>query len=207
MSEEPAAAESAMRTRASLLVQLAHEPNDESAWARFDGRYGPKIRDWCRQWGLQPADAEDVTQAVLVRLATKMRGFRYDPGQSFRAWLKTLTRHAWSDFATARRRLAPAAVVAGEAGEEVLLTVAAGDDLERRMADAFDLELLELATRQVRAAMAAHTWEAFRLTALEGWAAADAAAELAMPVASVFKAKSNVQRRLREAVAQLEAGG
>jgi RNA polymerase sigma factor (sigma-70 family) len=53
---------------------------------------------WCRRWGLQEADAQDVTQAVLARLAAKMNSFRYDPAGSFRAYLKTLARYAWCDF-------------------------------------------------------------------------------------------------------------
>jgi RNA polymerase sigma-70 factor (ECF subfamily) len=190
------------KTRISLLSRLQKHPNDPSAWEEFVGRYGPKIRDWCGRWGLQPADAEDITQTVLVRLATKLRGFVYDPSRSFRGWLKTLTRHAWSDFVADQQRAVAAG--GGTGAFEVLHSVEARDDLEKGMEDAFDLELLELATNHVRDRVAAHTWEAFRLTALEGLSGAEAAARLGMPVASVFKAKSNVQKMLQEEIAQME---
>jgi RNA polymerase sigma-70 factor (ECF subfamily) len=189
-------------TRISLLSRLRKDPQDSSAWDEFVRRYGPRIESWCRRWGLQEADVQDVSQMVLVRLATKLRGFAYDPSGSFRAWLKTLTRHAWSDYVADQGR-----AVAGAGGSgmfEALHAVEARDDLEQRMEEAFDLELLELATNRVRERVEAHTWEAFQLTALEGLSGAEAAHRLGLPVASVFKAKSNVQKMLQEEIAQLE---
>jgi RNA polymerase sigma-70 factor (ECF subfamily) len=189
------------QTRISLLSRLRGNPNDPSAWEEFVARYGPKIDSWCRHWGLQDADAQDVAQIVLVRLAAKLRSFVYDPARSFRAWLKTLTRHAWSDFVADR-----GAVVAtgGSSMYEALHAVEAREDLERRMEEAFDLELLELATNRVRERVQPHTWEAFQLTAIEGLSGAEAARRLGISVVSVFKAKSNVQKMLQEEVAQLE---
>src|SRR5437016_12857723 len=91
-------------TSASLLARLRQAPADQQAWGQFVRRYGGQIYGWCRHWGLQEADAEDVTQAVLLRLAEKMRGFAYDPARSFRGWLRTLAQHAWSDYVEGRRR-------------------------------------------------------------------------------------------------------
>jgi hypothetical protein len=34
---------------------------------------------------------------VLLKLAEKMPAFTYDPEKSFRVWLKTVARNAWSD--------------------------------------------------------------------------------------------------------------
>ena len=87
------------QTSATLLARLRRSPADQAAWSEFTERYGRKIYGWCRQWNLQEADAEDVSQTVLVKLAEKMQTFVYDPSRSFRAWLKTVTRNAWNDFA------------------------------------------------------------------------------------------------------------
>jgi RNA polymerase sigma-70 factor (ECF subfamily) len=190
---------SALRTHSSLLARLGHNPTDQGAWGEFAARYGPRIFNWCRHWGLQDADAQDVTQAVLVQLAAKMRNFVYDPSKSFRAWLKTLAHHAWSDFVSDRKK-------AGAAGPDALQSTPARDDLEARLQEAFDLELLELATARVRERVAPATWEAFRLTALEGLSGAEAAQRLGMQVAAIFKAKSNVQRMLQETVRELDGG-
>ena len=85
------------RTSASLLGRLGADPKDAAAWSEFVRRYGRKILLWCQQWNLQPADAEDVTQNVLLLVARQMSSFRYDPQRSFRAWLKTIAHAAWCD--------------------------------------------------------------------------------------------------------------
>jgi DNA-directed RNA polymerase specialized sigma24 family protein len=74
------------------------------AWDRFVRRYHPKIYGWCRSWGLQEADADDVAQDVLAKLTQKMASFRYDQSRCFRAWLKTITQRVLSDLMASRRR-------------------------------------------------------------------------------------------------------
>src|SRR5262249_59714269 len=96
----------------------------------------------------QEADAQDVTQAVLLRLAVRMRDFAYDPQGSFRAWLKTVARHAWSAFVDSRQR--PGAGSGDPQVLEQLHSVAARDDLLKRVEEGFDRELLEEAVRRVR---------------------------------------------------------
>ena len=84
-----------MPTSTTLLRRL-RDPADKDAWGAFAENYGRHIYAWCRRWHLQEADAEDVTQGLLVKIPTKMRSFHYDPKVgSFRAWLKTpkRTRH------------------------------------------------------------------------------------------------------------------
>src|SRR5262249_49557829 len=89
-------------THISLLGRLQHDPGNQAAWNELVARYGPRVHNWCRRWGLQEADAQDVTQDVLLKLARAMRSFNYDPSRSFRAWLKTLTNHALSNFVAGR---------------------------------------------------------------------------------------------------------
>src|SRR6478736_4140687 len=97
------AGSSSSHTSPTLLGRLGRCPTDQAAWRAFVDRYGPKIYAWCQHWGLQKADAEDVTQDVLVKLSRKLATFAYDPSRSFRAWLKTVTRHAWADLQEARK--------------------------------------------------------------------------------------------------------
>jgi RNA polymerase sigma-70 factor (ECF subfamily) len=188
-------------TSATLLGRLRQIPPDQAAWARFADRYGRKIYGWCRQWKLQEADAEDVAQAVLLKLAEKMRAFEYDPARSFRAWLKTVTRHAWLDSCSAR----PAAA-GGSQAVEMLQTVEARDDLVRRLDAEFDRELLDEAAARVRVRVAPRTWDAFERTAVRGESGAEAAAALGMKVATVFVARSKVQKMLQEELHKLDAG-
>lgn len=195
-------AETQARTRTSLILRLKEQPQDQSAWSEFVRRYEPRLQDWCRHWQLQEADAQDVTQAVLMQLLTKLQNFEYDPAKSFRSWLKTLAQRAWHDMIVRRRQLRTN-LGAGEE-DDPFATLAAQEDLSVRLQEAFDLELLELAMANVRARVAANTWEAYRLTAIENLAGAAVAARLAMPVMNVFKARSNVQKMLQDEIERLE---
>ena len=191
-------------TRLSLLVRLTRSgPSDERAWREFVDYYAPIIYRWCARRGLQDTDAQDVTQQVLLKLAVKLPSFQYDPSRSFRFWLRTLTYHAWADFLSERDLVA-----SGHPSEWAsLATAEAREDLLRRIEDEFDLELLEQAMAQVRGRVEPGTWEAFRLTALEGVPAAEAARRLGKQVANVYVLRSNVQKLLQAAVAELEAAG
>jgi RNA polymerase sigma-70 factor (ECF subfamily) len=188
-------------TSSSLLARLGHSPTDQQAWSAFVARYGPKIHGWCRRWNLPDADAEDVTQYVLVRLARKMETFAYDPSRSFRAWLKTLTHHAWRDYVDSRERAGRGS--ADATVEEILHRVEARDDLTSRLSEEYDHELLEEAMARVRLRVEPRTWEAFRLTALEGLSGSVAAERLSIPVMTAFKHKNRVQKMIQETVRQL----
>jgi RNA polymerase sigma-70 factor (ECF subfamily) len=195
--------DSAPGTSVSLLARLREAPQDQSVWRTFVARYEPRIQAWCRAWGLQDADVHDVTQNVLLRLAGRMRTFAYDPTRSFRAWLKTLTRHAWSDFVHDQQR--PGARGCGSAeAERLLQSTAASDDLARSLESIFDQEVLEEARVRVEWRVDRQTWEVFRLTALENRPAVEVAAERQMTVAAVYKAKSRLLKMLQEEVRRLE---
>jgi RNA polymerase sigma-70 factor (ECF subfamily) len=186
------------RTSASLLARLQHD-SDPDAWSQFVRRYGPLLYRWCRAWDLQDADIEDVTQTVLLKLARRLRSFQYDPAQSFRAYLKTLVHYAWCDLLNDHR-------AAPGGGDSAVLrqldSMAARDDLTQRLEAEFDRELLEQAMLRVQQRVEPQTWEAFRLTALEGQSGAAVAERLGMKVTAVFKARSRVQQMLRDELGQ-----
>jgi RNA polymerase sigma-70 factor (ECF subfamily) len=189
-------------TSSTLLARLRQAPDDPVAWAAFVGRYGPKVYGWCRRWSLQPADAEDVTQDVLLKLAAKLRAFAYDRSGSFRAWLKTLAHHAWQDFIEGRRRAG-----VGHGGSESLQALQeaeAREDLLARLEQEYDCEMLEVAMARVRLRLQPHTWEAFRLQALDGLSGAEAAGRLGIKVATAFVARSKVQKMIQEELRRLD---
>jgi RNA polymerase sigma-70 factor, ECF subfamily len=181
-----------------LLERLRATPRDEAAWGEFVRGYAPAIRRWCRGWGLQPADADDVTQAVLLRLARTMAVFHYDQSGSFRGYLKALTRYAVCDAVESLRRQGPR----GD-GPGVLdwLTV---EDTRNDLARCLESELrrvmfLEASARVSRRADA-RTWEAFRLLSEERRPGREVADRLGMSIAAVYMAKSRVVKMLREEV-------
>jgi RNA polymerase sigma-70 factor (ECF subfamily) len=190
------------QTNPTLISRLRRMPNDPEAWQQFIDRYGPRILAWCRHWGLQSADASDVMQSVLLKLVGAMQTFEYDPSRSFRAWLKTLTQHAWLDTVRSVR----GNVLAGEAATARLDSIEARDDLVQELQQTYERELLELAMQRVRLQVLPRTWEAFQRTVLEGQPPAQVAAALQTTLVNVYKSRSNVQKRLADEVKHLEGG-
>jgi len=191
-------------TRATLLGRLRQDPADQTAWTDFVQHYGRKVYAWCRAWSLQEADAQDITQTVLLKLSATMHDFQYDPTRSFRSWLRTVAQRAWYDFLEVRRKSAQGS--GDTLIHEQLASVEARDDLVRHLDEEFDRELLEIATNLVRLRIAPQTWEAFQLTALEGLSGAEAAARIGMQVAQVYVARRRVQTMLADEVRRLENG-
>ncbi len=192
-------------TSASLLLRLGHRPSDQAAWEEFVDRYGGMIYSWCRASGLQDADAQDVTQAVLTQLAVQLGRFAYDPSQTVPRLAEDRGEECLPGLhgrPSAPHRRGGSSGGTGRA--DPILTVESRDDLARRLEAEFDLELLEEAERRVRRRVAPHTWEAYRLTAVEGLSGAEAAARLGMKVAAVFVSRSHVMKHLRSEVRGLE---
>lgn len=190
------------RTSPTLLLRLRRSPTDEAAWREFVQRYGPAVYRWCRHWGLQEADAEDVTQGVLLDLGRQMRTFEYDRSLRFRNWLHTVARRAWVDFMERRKRQPTGS--GDTAVGDLLQSVAVEQDLFRRLDAECERELLEEAMARVRLRVEPHTFEAFRLMAVEGLSGVEAAKRLGIQVASAFQAKSRVQKMLRAEVEALD---
>jgi RNA polymerase sigma-70 factor (ECF subfamily) len=191
-----------MKTSPTLLGRLRHDPLDQDAWEQFVGRYGRTIYRWCRTWGLQEADAEDVTQNVLTELARQMRTFAYRPEGSFRAWLKTVSHRAWCDFLGSRQR-----ALRGTGDSvvlEMLRSVESRRDLLQHLDNEYDRELLEQAIARVRERVQPRTWDAFRMTAIEDMAAAEVAAQLGMKPGAIYVARSKVQKMIQEEMAELD---
>jgi RNA polymerase sigma factor (sigma-70 family) len=195
MTDSPSA-----ETNLSLLKRLKLRPADESAWEEFVDRYGKRVVGWCRYWGLQDADAADVTQSVLIKISTNIGKFDKQRG-SFRGWLKTIAHHAWYDLINSHaHRIAKG----GEALEDRLLSEAARDDLAEKIEEAWEQELMQLATERVRLRVHPKTWQAFELIATEDVPVRQVADRLAMQIPSVYKAKSNVVKMLQAEVRDLE---
>src|SRR5204862_8179762 len=112
--------------------------------------------------------------------------------------------HAWRDFVGSRSHAQPGA--SDRLVQARLLSLEAREDLAQKLEGSFDLELLEAAKVRVRLRVAPHTWEAFRLMALEGVPVAEVAARVGLQVAMVYVAKSKVQKMLQEEIEKLEMG-
>ncbi|MBM3955169.1 MAG: sigma-70 family RNA polymerase sigma factor [Planctomycetes bacterium] len=185
-----------------MLPRLRDEPDDSGAWTEFVTIYGRPVVQWCRSHGLQHDDAHDVAQDVLVRFWRHAAVFRHDPARRFRGYLRQMVVAAVSDWSAARRadRLGTGAATL----QDFLATVPARDSLVRRIEEAFDMEVLDLALDDVKRRVQPRTWQAFHLLAIERVPAADVAGRLGMTVDNAYRARSYVLRLLRRAVARRE---
>ena len=98
MSTEITTMNNSPDTRFSLIGRLADADNAD-AWNEFAQIYQPLIFRIARQRGLQHADASEVTQDVLTRVAKAVDG--WDPDRSkgtFRGWLYRITRNVSVDY-------------------------------------------------------------------------------------------------------------
>jgi RNA polymerase sigma-70 factor (ECF subfamily) len=187
----------------TTLRALLRDPTDPQAWKAFVARYAPRVLAWCRHWGLQPADAQDVTQDVLYRLVGQLRRCTYDPAKGhFLGWLKGVARHTWSDFRDSRRR---AGWGSGDPHVQRLLEAQEDrDGLLEALDQEFERELYEEAQARVQLRVSRATWQAFQLLMQEKWSGARVAAELHLAVAAVYMAKRRVQTMLLEEVRRLQ---
>ncbi|GAB5404997.1 MAG: sigma-70 family RNA polymerase sigma factor [Aureliella sp.] len=187
-----------MRTSLTLLQSLTADPGNQTAWGQFVTRYQPLILQWCKRRGLDENDAADVAQDVMTRLARVMDQFQYDPSKSFRAWLSTVTKHAWLDWCDKEKRHRRTD------DSHILRSVEARDDLVERLQQEYDAELMELAVLRVRMRVSEQNWKAFELTAIDGMSGAQAAESLGIPVGRVFVDKSRITKMLSAEIRRLE---
>jgi RNA polymerase sigma-70 factor, ECF subfamily len=168
------------------------------------GLYGPLVAAWCRRWGVAPQDVIDVSQEVFTAVARNIERFRKEqPHDTFRGWLATIARNKVRDYFR-RRGEEPA----GTGGTEAWLRISQvcdpqgdeesidGEELD--VADEAEFgEVLRRALDSIRDEFHERTWQAFWGTVVEGKAAAEVAAELAMQPGAVRVSKSRVLWRLR----------
>lgn len=197
------ASKSGSATSPTLLGRLRLNPGDQQAWSDFVDRYGRKIYGWIRARGLQEADAQDVTQNVLVELARQMGAFEYRRTGSFRSWLCTIAYRAWCDFLKARNRAGGAPL-----GDNVLSQLAGPDvaeEMMKHLEEECERELMEEAMVRVRLRVHPPTWQSFVMTALEGKSGAEVAAALNLKVGTVWVNRSKVTKMIQEEIQRLDS--
>lgn len=180
-------------TSLSMLERV--KAGDAEAWRRLTGLYGPWIYRWCRKFGLQAADALDVTQEAFVGVLTNVQAYHRDrPGDTFRGWLWTITRNKVRDNLREQQRQPRAE--GGSTGQQQLDLVP--DPTPDIPAAEDDNSLEHRAMELVRSGVEERTWQAFWLVTVEHRKAADVAQRLGLSVQAVYDAKYRVRLRIRQ---------
>jgi RNA polymerase sigma-70 factor (ECF subfamily) len=183
------------------LLQRARA-RDAGAWDRLVYLYRPLVRFWCTRAGLTDEDAEDLAQEVFVAVFAGLGGFRRDrPGDSFRGWLRGVTRNKLL-MHFRRERGEPQAEGGSSAWEELQGAADPFAGVEDEETPEFR-QVYHRALEQVRGEFEPATWQAFWLTVIEARSPASLTEELHMTAASIRQAKSRVLRRVKQEVGDI----
>jgi RNA polymerase sigma-70 factor (ECF subfamily) len=189
-------------TSRSLLERV--KAHDAAAWDRLVTLYAPLVFHWCRRWDLQEHDVADVFQEVFQAVARHISRFRKaGAGDTFRGWLRTITRNKVNDHF--RRLGREPGAVGGTDAQVRMAQVAAPEPAEEEAPseEAAERGLFYRGLELIRGEFEERTWQAFWRTAVEGLSAREVAAELGMSPGAVRVAKSRVLHRLRTELGDL----
>jgi len=187
-------------TSLSLLARA--RANDQDAWSRLTSLYRPLVAFWCRRARSPAEEVEDVTQEVFAAAAAGLATFRRDrPGDSFRGWLRGITRNQVLMYFR-RNQGRPRPVGGSDALGQVQnlpdLLVEPADDEAAEVSGVY-----RRAVEQVRGEFEQRTWDIFWRTVIEGISPAAVAEEMHTTPAAVRQAKSRVLRRLKQEMGEV----
>jgi RNA polymerase sigma factor (sigma-70 family) len=182
-------------TQPSLLSRV-RDQGDHAAWREFDEKYRGLILRYCRRRGLQPTDAEDIRQLVMINMSKRLTSFEYKPDQGrFRDYLgRTVQNAIYRWFRRPRRDAVglESHVIKGVESDE-------GEPLDEVWEQEWMLHHYRLAMRTVRETSENKSVLVFeQLLAGENL---DAVAEtFSMTRAAVHKVKQRMRDRLKECI-------
>jgi RNA polymerase sigma-70 factor (ECF subfamily) len=174
---------------------------EQRAWEQLVSIFSPLVLRWCRQSGVPAADVEDVGQDVFRNVFRRVGAFRRDqPGESFRAWLRTITVNRSRDHLRALANK-PATAEVSDDLKTATDPIARVDEEEERGI------LMRRVLAYLQAEYAEESWRAFWRVTIQGEAVADVAAQLGITANSIYILKSRVLRQLREHLVELGESG
>jgi RNA polymerase sigma factor (sigma-70 family) len=191
-----------------ILRNLLAAPTDNRAFAAFVDRFQPRIKDaCCRRFGIQDADADDLTASMLLGFYERetFRTFVYRSKPAFRSWLNMVIRNAFLTFRRGKERRPDGWNLGDADAEQSLEHVCAGlaDDVDALCED--DLTLGQTALQTVRDKVGDQTFQAFVSQHFDGEKGTEVARRLGISPEAAWKAKSRVAQMLREEFNRLQA--
>jgi RNA polymerase sigma-70 factor (ECF subfamily) len=183
-------------TRQSLLLRA--QTGETDAWKHLTDLYRPLIVGWLNRQGVPPCDLEDLSQDVLLSVLTHLPRFQHS-GQrgAFRAWLRTIVCSRTGDYWRATDASTEAS--GGSGATAALQQIADPDsELNRQWDEEHDRYVVNCLLDLIGDEFEPITLVAFRRLVLDGASGAEAAQELGLSIAAVYKAKSRVLARIRQ---------
>lgn len=189
-------------TRESLVLRIRDKTNQQ-AWAEFTEIYQPALYRFARRRGLQHADALDVTQEVLMAVASAVDRYEFDETRGrFRNWLSVIAKNTTINYFDRQRRHPRA--TGDSRVERLLATEECSESCSAPLRLEFRRRLFRWAAEQVRPTFQEKTWQAFWLTAVENRPLEEVGRELSLSMGAIYAARSRVMTRLRKTVLQFD---
>ncbi|MBC8869446.1 MAG: RNA polymerase sigma factor [Planctomycetes bacterium] len=179
------------------LLRRACEESDSDSWETLAALYTPLLQRWLQRYGLQPSDADDLVQDVLVAVAKDLPKFQHT-GRSgaFRAWLRGIVANRIRNFWRQRNHRP-----VSEGGTEFIRSLEQLEDpnsgLSRLWCREHDVHLLQTLLSRIEGRFSPSTVSAFRRVVLDGVDSKKVATELGISPNAVVIAKCRVLKELR----------
>ncbi len=181
-------------TSRSLLDRLRNGGNPRD-WESFCSIYQPLIRRRLLSAEVREGDADDLIQEILARVFRGFQSFTHNGRKgAFRRWLGRIIAHeSWRHFQARDRKGRQ------ESGQVVSLDeIPDGlDGLDEEWQVEHDRHVVRRLLDLIRPEFSDTTWNAFRLTAVQGRETDTVALELGISENAVVIARCRVLRRLR----------
>lgn len=193
-------------TDLSLLERMGDSRYRTQAWTDFLERYTRLFFAWFRRWGIDPHTMEDVLQETMIRVMADLKHFEHGRNGSFRAWLRSLAHHSWSQLLKdAQRQMAQRGNVSGQPIDWQELPSQAA---ERHLLDLFDTlanqELLSLAQCRVRQRVDESTWRTYLMLSLENRSPDEVRDQMKITNTQLYNRIFRVRRMLKQELEQLD---
>ncbi len=185
-------------TRISLIRRLANS-DDRGAWEYFETHYQLPVYRFARSRGLQPDEALDVVQEVMLAVHRTAEGWHTSERiGSFRAWLAESARRITLQVTRQRARIGQGV---GGSGFEAALNAQPAPSPEQDIDE--QRWAFYCATAVIQKEVKPEHWLAFWKTAIEGKTAEQVSVEMGMKIGSVYSAKCRVLAKIKSAVETL----
>jgi RNA polymerase sigma-70 factor (ECF subfamily) len=178
------------------LIEAVKDWRDDANWREFYERYAVAIRRHACRSGLSEAEAEDVLQETMVKVARYLPSFKYDRTVcKFRTWLNQIINQRIFEALHRRRRGSFPEAALDEIRE---LVHASGAPTGDPVAQAeVDHRLLEACLARVRARVKPRHWQLFEAHALHGLTADETARRHDTTAANVWVVRHRILKVLR----------
>lgn len=184
-------------TQISLIAKIRDIGNEE-AWSEFVQIYQPVVQRFIQRHGLQYADAAEVTQEVLSRVAKSIDSWDPQHAQStFRGWLYRITRNLTIDFLR-KKQLDRDRLGQGDAGLSQVADV--NDQQSVEFQAQFEKQIFYWAAESIKPSFKPENWQAFWMSTVEGVPIEEVAKELDMKPGTVYVARSRIMARLSKLI-------